>query len=75
MAQDALGIIETRGLVSLIEAADTMVKAADVTLVGYKVIGSGLVTVMVRGDVARSRPPRMQARQRRLKWANWSPYM
>lgn len=51
MAQDALGIIETRGLVSLIEAADTMVKAADVTLVGYKVIGSGLVTVMVRGDV------------------------
>ncbi len=52
MAQDALGIIETRGLVSLIEAADTMLKAADVKLVGYKVIGSGMVTVMVRGDVA-----------------------
>lgn len=52
MAQDALGIIETRGLVGLIEAADTMLKAADVKLAGYKVIGSGMVTVMVRGDVA-----------------------
>ncbi|MHC1750101.1 MAG: BMC domain-containing protein [Cellulosilyticaceae bacterium] len=51
MAQDALGMIETRGLVAAIEAADTMVKAADVTLVGTEKIGSGLVTVMVRGDV------------------------
>lgn len=49
---EALGMIETRGLVALIEAADAMVKAAKVTLVGYEKIGSGLVTVLVRGDVA-----------------------
>lgn len=47
----ALGMIETRGLVGAIEAADAMVKAANVTLVGKERIGSGLVTVMVRGDV------------------------
>ncbi|HHY37053.1 MAG TPA: ethanolamine utilization microcompartment protein EutM [Firmicutes bacterium] len=51
MAQEALGMVETRGLVGAIEAADAMVKAANVTLVGYEKIGSGLVTVMVRGDV------------------------
>lgn len=51
MGQEALGMIETRGLVALIEAADAMVKAANVQLVGYEKIGSGLVTVMVRGDV------------------------
>ncbi|WP_232697204.1 BMC domain-containing protein [Brevibacillus daliensis] len=48
---DALGMIETRGLVGAIEAADAMVKAANVTLIGKERIGSGLVTVMVRGDV------------------------
>lgn len=48
---DALGMIETKGLVGAIEAADAMTKAANVTLVGYEKIGSGLVTVMVRGDV------------------------
>ena len=51
MTQEALGMIETRGLVASIEAADAMVKAADVTLVGTEKIGSGLVTIMVRGDV------------------------
>ena len=51
MGQEALGLIETRGLVGSIEAADAMVKAANVSLVGYEKIGSGLVTVMVRGDV------------------------
>jgi microcompartment protein CcmL/EutN len=51
MKQEALGMIETRGLVAAIEAADAMVKAADVTLVGTEKIGSGLITVMVRGDV------------------------
>lgn len=51
MLADALGMIETKGLVGAIEAADAMVKAANVTLVGYEKIGSGLVTVMVRGDV------------------------
>ncbi len=48
---EALGMIETKGLVGAIEAADAMVKAANVQLVGYEKIGSGLVTVMVRGDV------------------------
>ena len=49
---EALGMIETTGLVALIEASDAMVKAARVKLVGFKQIGGGLVTVMVRGDVA-----------------------
>ena len=51
MTQEALGMIETRGLVAAIEAADAMCKAANVVLVGTEKIGSGLVTVMVRGDV------------------------
>ena len=51
MSQEALGMIETRGLVAAIEAADAMVKAAEVTLIGTEKIGSGLVSVMVRGDV------------------------
>lgn len=51
MSQEALGMVETRGLVAAIEAADAMCKAANVTLVGTEKIGSGLVTVMVRGDV------------------------
>ena len=49
---DALGMIETRGLIALIEAADAMVKAARVELVGYKQVGGGLVTALVSGDVA-----------------------
>jgi ethanolamine utilization protein EutM len=51
MIQQALGMIETRGFVAAIEAADTMLKAANVDLVGTEKIGSGLVSVMVRGDV------------------------
>ncbi|HBW37180.1 propanediol utilization microcompartment protein PduA [Desulfosporosinus sp. BICA1-9] len=51
MMSEALGMIETKGLVGAIEAADAMVKAANVVLIGYEKIGSGLVTVMVRGDV------------------------
>jgi microcompartment protein CcmL/EutN len=51
MGQEALGMVETKGLVAAIEAADSMVKAANVALIGYEKIGSGLVTVMVRGDV------------------------
>lgn len=51
MSLEALGMIETRGLVAAIEAADAMLKAANVQLVGTEKIGSGLVTVMVRGDV------------------------
>ena len=51
MEKQALGMIETRGLVGSIEAADAMAKAANVTLIGKETIGGGLVTVMVRGDV------------------------
>ena len=51
MAKEALGMIETRGLTAAVEAADAMVKAAEVALVGTEKIRSGLVTVMVRGDV------------------------
>lgn len=62
---EALGMIETRGLVALIEASDAMVKAARVKLVGVKQIGGGLCTAMVRGDVAPLR---------RSALASWSPY-
>ena len=51
MAQEALGLVETKGLIGSIEAADAMVKAANVILVGKEYIGAGYVTVMVRGDV------------------------
>ena len=51
MVQQALGMVETRGLTAAIEAADAMTKSAEVVLVGTEKIGSGLVTVMVRGDV------------------------
>ena len=51
MRGEALGMVETKGLIAAIEAADAMVKAANVILVGYEKIGSGLVTVLVRGDV------------------------
>lgn len=52
---DALGMIETRGLVACVEAADAAVKAANVQLVGYEKIGTGLVTVLFRGEVAACR--------------------
>lgn len=48
---NALGMVETQGLVAAIEAADAMVKAANVTLIGKEQVGGGLVTVLVRGDV------------------------
>jgi microcompartment protein CcmL/EutN len=51
MALEALGMVETRGLIGSVEAADAMVKAANVVLVGKEYIGAGYVTVMVRGDV------------------------
>ncbi|PKN30940.1 MAG: ethanolamine utilization microcompartment protein EutM [Deltaproteobacteria bacterium HGW-Deltaproteobacteria-21] len=49
---DALGMLETKGLTALIEGADAMVKAARVQLVGFRQIGAGMVTALVRGDVA-----------------------
>lgn len=51
MSLEALGLVETKGLVASIEAADAMVKAANVVLIGKEYIGAGYVTVMVRGDV------------------------
>ena len=51
MASEALGMVETRGLIGSVEAADAMVKAANVILIGKEYIGAGYVTVMVRGDV------------------------
>ena len=52
MQEEALGLIETRGWVAMVEASDAMVKAARVTLVHYEKIGGGYVTAIVRGDVA-----------------------
>ncbi len=52
---EALGMIETKGLIAMIEAADAMVKAANVHIAGYEKIGSGYVTVLVRGEVAACR--------------------
>ena len=49
---EALGMVETKGLVGKVEAADAMVKAAKVTFIGYEKVGGGLVTAIVRGDVA-----------------------
>jgi ethanolamine utilization protein EutM len=51
MSQEALGLIETKGLIGSVEAADAMVKAANVVLIGKEYIGAGYVTVLVRGDV------------------------
>jgi len=51
MSNEALGMVETKGLIGAIEAGDTMLKAANVQLIGYEKIGGGFVTVMVRGDV------------------------
>jgi ethanolamine utilization protein EutM len=51
MNSEALGLIETRGLIGSIEAADAMVKAANVTLINYRKVGAALVTVMIKGDV------------------------
>jgi len=51
MASEALGLVETRGLIGAVEAADAMVKTANVVLIGKEYIGAGYVTVLVRGDV------------------------
>ncbi len=52
MAQQAIGMIETKGFIALLEASDTMLKAANVTMIGWDKIGSGMVTTFVTGDVA-----------------------
>ncbi len=63
MAVEALGMVETRGLVAAIEAADAMVKAANVTLIGTERIGSGLVTVMVEATLVQFRLQQTQVLQ------------
>jgi ethanolamine utilization protein EutM len=62
----ALGMVETKGLIGAIEAADAMVKAANVTLIGSEYVGGGYVTVMVRGDVPAPRLPSASANWRRF---------
>ena len=60
--REALGLIETRGFVAMVEASDAMVKAAKVILVGYEKIGGGYNTAIVRGDVAAVKAVQLQAR-------------
>ncbi len=76
MSNEALGMIETKGLVASIEAADAMVKAANVILICKEYIGSGYVTVMVRGDVGAVKAATdAGAAAARAEWASWSPCM
>lgn len=69
----ALGMVETKGLVGSIEAADAMVKAANVSLIGKVHVGGGLVTVMVRGDVGAVKAATDAGAPRRLRSASWCP--
>ena len=71
----ALGMIETKGLVASVEAADAMVKAANVTLIGKEHVGGGLVTVMVRGDVGAVKAATDPALLPPSAWASWSASM
>jgi ethanolamine utilization protein EutM len=66
----ALGLIETKGMVGLVEATDAMCKAADVALVGTREIGGGYVTVVVRGDVASVQAPWTPAPRPPGRWAS-----
>jgi competence ComEA-like helix-hairpin-helix protein len=71
----ALGMIETRGLVGSVEAADAMVKAANVVMVGKETVGSGLVTVFVRGDVGAVKAATDAGAAARSVWGSWSLFM
>lgn len=71
---EALGMIETKGLVGSIEAADAMVKAANVYLIGKEFVGGGLVTVMVRGDVGAVKVQQTQELLLLRELANCCPY-
>ena len=73
MAQEALGMVETKGLIGSIEAADAMVKAANVVLVGKEYIGAGYVTVMVRGDVGAVKAATDAAPPPPAASVSWSP--
>jgi len=75
----ALGMIETRGVVPAIEAADAMVKAANVTIIGHVKAGGGLVSVLVRGEVgavkAASKLRPMPVPLQPTRWVNWLLFM
>jgi hypothetical protein len=70
---EALGLVETRGLIGSVEAADAMVKAANVLLIGKEYIGAGYVTVRCAATWAPSKPRRTQAPPPRAASASWSP--
>ena len=72
---EAIGLIETKGLVGLVEACDAMVKAASVELVKTVQIGGGYVTAIVRGDVGSVRAAVDAGRRPPRSWANWCPRM
>jgi len=71
MANEAIGMIETRGLVALVQATDAMLKAASVEFVGWNKIGSGLCSVLCRAMWAVCARRSMRARRRRRRWARW----
>ncbi len=73
MMKEALGLIETKGLVACIEAADAMCKAANVELIGYENVGSGLVTAMVKATSVRSMRPLIPVWRRQNASVKWSP--
>lgn len=75
MNLQALGIVETRGLIAAVEAADTMLKSADVKLIGSERIGSGLVSVMIRGDVAAVQAAVAAGSRLPASMASWCPAM
>jgi len=75
MGREALGLVETIGFVAAIKAADAMVKSANVKLVGYEKIGSGLITVMVRGDAELPKLLQMPGLLRVERLEKLSPYM
>ena len=70
MDTNSLGMIETKGLIGAIEAADAMVKSANVQLVGKELVGGGLVTVMVRGDVGAVKAATDAGAAAAEKWGN-----
>ena len=75
MKYDALGMIETKGLVASIEAADAMVKAANVTLIGKEKVGGGLITVLVRGDVGAVKAATAVSYTHLRAHESWYPFM
>ena len=72
---EALGMVETKGFIGAVEAADAMVKAANVQLLGKEYIGAGYVTIFVRGDVGAVKAATDAVLLQPAEWASWSAYM